>query len=229
MDSSDRDWIFQTAQMLAPSIEWLKIGLESYTAFGGGLVSDLRETDCRVFLDLKLHDIPNTVQMAARNCARTGAHMINVHATGGRAMMQAAVSGVHSAAGDEPTKVIAVTVLTSLDNDGLASLGFAKSADDLVIDLARLAQDCGLDGVVASAREAAAIRSACGSEFIIVTPGIRPTWAATADQKRVVTPGDAVESGADVLVVGRPITGSNDPVESAARIRQEMESAPKPS
>ncbi|MCP4903032.1 MAG: orotidine-5'-phosphate decarboxylase [bacterium] len=222
LDSSDRAWILEIAHRLAPSVDWLKVGLESYTAFGPRLIQDLSVLGCRVFLDLKLHDIPNTVERAAANCAHTGADMVNVHASGGRRMLEAAVSGVRSVPQGTRTRIIAVTVLTSLDNSSLAAIGFSQNAEGLVLDWARMAQDCGLDGVVASAREAAKIRAACGQEFIIVTPGIRPNNAASADQKRIVTPRDAVASGANILVVGRPITESGDPVKAAQEIRAEM-------
>jgi len=225
LDGSDRSWIVETARALGGAAGWLKVGLEAFTAFGPGLVGEVAATGARIFLDLKLHDIPNTVRGAAANCARSGAAMFNVHASGGRAMLEAALEGAVAgtpAGGDRP-RVIAVTVLTSLDRAALEELGVPADPEALVVRWARLAQASGLDGVVASAREAAAIREACGPGFLVVTPGIRPRWAATDDQKRIVTPAAAVAAGADILVVGRPITRADDPAAAARRILAELE------
>ena len=224
LDGSDRTWILTTARSLAGACGWLKVGLEAFTAFGPGLVEEVAATGAGVFLDLKLHDIPNTVRGAAANCARAGAAMFNVHASGGRAMMEAALDGAARGvpAGVARPRVIAVTVLTSLDAPALEELGMGAVPEELVVRWAVLARDAGLDGVVASAREAAAIRAACGPDFLIVTPGIRPRWAAADDQKRIVTPADAVAAGADILVVGRPITRAADPAAAARRILEEL-------
>jgi len=222
LDGTDRGWIESMASTLARSAGWLKVGLEAFTAHGPGLVRQVVDSGPRVFLDLKLHDIPNTVRRAAANCASLGVQMFNVHASGGSAMLQAAVEGAREGAEGLPPKVIAVTVLTSLDADGLAELGVDWHPRELVVHWARMAQDCGVDGVVASAREAAAIREACGPGFLIITPGIRPAWSATDDQRRIVTPAEAVERGADILVVGRPITRAADPAAAAARVLEEL-------
>lgn len=222
LDGSDRDWIVTTAQRLGPTIDWLKIGLEAFTAHGPDLVREVNADRPSVFLDLKLHDIPTTVARAAANCARLGANMLNVHAGGGRSMMEAAVEGVRAVDPSGSTKVIAVTILTSLDATDLIELGATDRSEELVLRWARLAQECGLDGVVASAQEAADIRRLCGPDFLIVTPGIRPTWAAGDDQRRIVTPIDAVTAGSDILVVGRPITTANDPLDAAAQVLSEM-------
>ncbi len=222
LDGTDRHWIESMAATLVHSAGWLKVGLEAFTAHGPDLVRRVVEVGPRVFLDLKLHDIPNTVRRAAANCAALGAQMFNVHASGGSAMLRAAVEGAREGAEGPPPKVIAVTVLTSLDADGLAELGMDWQPEELVVHWARMARDCGLDGVVASAREAAAIRRACGPDFLIVTPGIRPAWAATDDQRRIVTPAEAVERGADILVVGRPITRADDPAAAAAGVLEEI-------
>lgn len=221
LDGSDRGWITATAAALAGSAGWLKVGLEAFTAHGPALVTALVDQGSRVFLDLKLHDIPATVRRAAANCAAAGADMFNVHAGGGRAMLEAAAAGAAEGGGRRPL-VIAVTVLTSLDAAALGELGIDGEPLDVVVRWARLARECGLDGVVASAREAAAIRSACGPDFLVVTPGIRPAWAAADDQRRIVTPRDAVAAGADVLVIGRPITRAPDPADAARRILAEM-------
>jgi len=223
LDGSDRQWIEGMAATLAPHAGWLKIGLEAFTAHGPDLVAAINGAGGSVFLDLKLHDIPNTVHRAAANCAAMGVEMFNVHASGGSAMLQAAVEGAVEGARDERPKVLAVTVLTSLDGDTLAELAIDVPPAELVVHWARLARDCGLDGVVASAREAGAIRRVCGPGFLIVTPGIRPAWAAADDQRRIVTPARAMAGGSDILVIGRPITRAGDPVAAARRVLDEVQ------
>lgn len=225
LDGSDRGWIESTAESLGPQVDWLKIGLQAFTAHGPDLVRQVCSHGSSVFLDLKFHDIPATVARAAANSAQLGVKLLNVHAGGGRDMMSAAVAGVREVDPDRTTKIIAVTVLTSLDSGALAQLGSGLSSEALVLRWANLAKECGLDGVVASAREASAIRRACGPDFLIVTPGIRPSWAASDDQRRIVTPADAVEAGSDILVVGRPITKAKDPRRAAADILSEMVSS----
>ncbi|MCD4751043.1 MAG: orotidine-5'-phosphate decarboxylase [Thermoanaerobaculales bacterium] len=222
LDGSDRNWIIDTAAQLDPEVDWLKIGLEAFTAHGPELIRAVTEHGAKVFLDLKLHDIPNTVARAAANCVRSGAAIVNVHAGGGGAMMRAAVEAVRQSDPEGTTKVIAVTLLTSLDGDELSELGIEAQPRDLVLRWAQLAQDCGLDGVVASAQEAKEIRRICGPDFLIVTPGIRPHWAAGNDQRRTLGPADAAASGSDILVVGRPITTAGDPVAAARRIMAEI-------
>ena len=222
LDGSDREWIVSTARDLAPHVGWLKLGLEAFTAFGPSLVEDVAAAHGRVFLDIKLHDIPNTVRRAAANCAATGAAMFNVHAAGGRAMLEAAVEGAdHGSNGPRPL-VIAVTVLTSLDQRAVAELGLGSDPEEIVARWALLARESGLDGVVASAREASMIRRTYGPDFLIVTPGIRPSWTVAGDQKRVMAPADALAAGADILVVGRPITDAESPSAAAARILEEL-------
>ena len=224
LDGSDRNWIVTTARQLGPNVDWLKIGLEAFTAHGPDLVRDVCSRESSIFLDLKLHDIPTTVARAAANCTRLGANLLNVHAGGGRAMMEAAIAGVRGVDPSGATKVIAVTILTSLDSRALAELGSTHQSEELVLRWAELARQCGLDGVVASAREAAEIRRVCGPNFLIVTPGIRPLWAAGNDQRRIATPMDAVSAGSDILVVGRPITTADDPQAAAADVLAEMKS-----
>ena len=222
LDGSDRRWILATARKLARHTGWLKIGLEAFVAHGPGLVSEVADLGPRVFLDLKLHDIPATVEKAAANCAACGAEMFTVHAGGGRSMLEAAVAGARSGSSDRPVRLVAVTVLTSLDGTALAELGIHRSPHELVLDWADVALRTGVSGVVASAHEAPALRSRYGSDCLIVTPGIRPGDAAEDDQRRVVTPSAALAAGADVLVVGRPVTRAPDPVEAARRILAEM-------
>jgi len=225
LDGSDRSWILSTARSLADHVGWLKVGLEAFIAHGPGLVREVAELGPQVFLDLKLHDIPATVRRAAANCANCGAAMFTVHAGGGRLMLEAAVGGAGEAEHGDPPRVLAVTVLTSLDRAALAELGLEREPDELVVSWARLAQRSGLTGVVASAREAAAVRRACGDELCIVTPGIRPASSETDDQRRVLTPAEAIRAGADILVVGRPVTRAADPAEAAQRIVEEMTAA----
>jgi orotidine-5'-phosphate decarboxylase len=225
LDGSDREWILSTARILAKDVGWFKLGLEAFTAHGPALVDDMAAVGPQVFLDLKLHDIPATVARASANCAALGAAMLTVHASGGRAMIEAAVNGVRRASPDQPPKVVAVTVLTSLDRKALAELGLEPAPVEIVAAWSRLAQDSGADGVVCSGREAGAVRSACGGSFMIVTPGIRPAASAANDQRRVATPGEALQAGADILVVGRPITGASDPAVAARSIVAEMASA----
>jgi orotidine-5'-phosphate decarboxylase len=206
-------------------VGWLKIGLEAFIAHGPALVEEVAALGPRVFLDLKLHDIPATVHRAAANCAACGADMFNVHAAGGRDMLTAAVEGAAGGSRNQPPKVVAVTVLTSLDRAGLEELGIGTQPEDLVTRWAQLAKDCALDGVVASAHEASTVRDACGARFLIVTPGIRPAASAVDDQRRVVTPAEAVDAGVDILVVGRPVTRASDPAEAAQKIIEEMDGA----
>ncbi len=214
------------AERLRTHVGLFKIGSELFTAEGPALVRQLASGGQGIFLDLKFHDIPNTVRSAAREAARLGVAMFNVHASGGRKMMEAAVEGAleGAAVGKRPL-VLAVTVLTSLDAGDLREIGLAGTPEDVVRRFATLAQTAGLDGVVASAREAEAIRAACGPGFVIVTPGIRPAESLVNDQARVATPAKAIHAGADYLVVGRPITAASTPESAADAIVAEMDEA----
>jgi orotidine-5'-phosphate decarboxylase len=206
-----------------------KVGLENFTAEGPVLPRFLVAIGEKVFLDLKLHDIPNTVRAAARQAAQLGVSVFNVHASGGRKMMAAALAGAQEGSAGRPDGsrplVLAVTVLTSLTGEDLAELGISGSTEEAVVRLALLARQAGLDGVVASPREVTALRRALGPGFVIVTPGIRPATAAADDQARIATPGSAIRAGADYLVVGRPITEAPDPAAAADAIVAEMEKA----
>lgn len=200
-----------------------KVGLELYTAAGPEIVRWITGQGERVFLDLKLHDIPNTVARAAAVAARLGATMIDFHLSGGARMAAAAREAVDSAAGDKPRPILlGVTVLTSFEREDLGSIGVDGSVAEQVTRLARLGRDAGLDGVVASPHEVAAIREACGKAFVIVTPGIRPAGAERADQRRVMTPGEAIAAGADYLVIGRPILQAPDQVAAVEAIVAEI-------
>jgi orotidine-5'-phosphate decarboxylase len=225
LDGTDREWIVSTARALANLTGWLKIGLEAFVAHGPQLVADVARLGPRVFLDLKLHDIPATVHRAAANCAACGAAMLTVHAGGGRTMLEAAVAGARSGAATDPPRVVAVTLLTSLDEEALHELGINSETEDLVLRWADLARRAEVSGVVASAREAAALRERYGEAFLLVTPGIRPADAAADDQRRIVTPREALAAGADILVVGRPVTRASDPAGAVRDLLAEMSQA----
>ena len=203
-----------------------KVGLELFSREGPAVVRQLVEEGAKVFLDLKLHDIPNTVQAAAREAATLGAAMLDVHAAGGRKMMEAALEGARSNPSRVPVpKVLAVTLLTSLAFADLEEIGMAGGPDEVVVQLARLAQKAGLDGVVASPEEAKGLRRVCGADFILVTPGIRPAGSPAADQSRHATPGEAIRAGADYLVVGRPIIRAENPRRAAEAVLAEIAEA----
>jgi orotidine-5'-phosphate decarboxylase len=214
------------AERLDGLVRRFKIGSQLFTAGGPAVVEAIQKRGAEVFLDLKFHDIPNTVAGAAREAARLGVFMFNVHASGGLAMMKAAAEGAAAAAVELSVRrplAIAVTVLTSLDRAALhRELGVTSSVEDHVLHLAELAREAGLDGTVASPVEIAAIRRSLGAAWVIVTPGVRPAGSAAGDQSRVATPGAATRAGAHYLVVGRPITGAPDPAAAAAAILEEM-------
>jgi orotidine-5'-phosphate decarboxylase len=220
LDASDREEVLGLVRLLHGRVGVAKIGLEAFVAHGPALVSEVVALEVPVFLDLKLHDIPNTVERAARAAARLGVAMLTVHASGGEAMLRAARSGA-SAAG-RPPAVLAVTVLTSLDDAALEGLGIAGGAGGRALAWATLAQRCGCAGVVCSPREVQALREAVGTPFLLVTPGVRPAGEDAGDQRRVATPREAIAAGADLLVVGRPITAAADPAAAAEAILADM-------
>ena len=205
---------------VSPALCKLKIGKELFTCAGPQLVEKLVKQGFDVFLDLKFHDIPNTVAAACRVASDLGIWMLNVHALGGREMMLAAKEAIDKST--HKPRLIAVTILTSMNEAGLREIGLTKSPKEHVLELALLAHDSGLDGVVCSAQEAQLLREKIGQEFLLVTPGIRPANSAVGDQKRVMTPKDAIANGANYLVVGRPITQAADPVDVLAKINREI-------
>lgn len=214
----------QMTDRLSGCASMFKVGMEAYTAEGPMLARYLIDSGKKVFLDLKFLDIPNTVRGACRAAAAMAVTLVNVHALGGRKMMRAALEGATEGASEGHPRplVLAVTILTSLASDDLAEIGIAGPPESAVLRMARLAQSEGLDGVVASAKEVAALRKECGSQFMIVTPGIRPAGASANDQSRTATPQAALDAGADYLVVGRPITAAPDPAAAAGAILEEM-------
>lgn len=220
LDTTDPDYARQLAERVRPSVGGLKLGLEFFNAHGPDGVRPFLEMGLPVFLDLKYHDIPNTVAGACRAAAALGVSILNVHAQGGAAMMRAALEAVKSVS--PSTRLIAVTMLTSLSDEDLPSVGLTPPVGEQVLRLASLTQQCGLDGVVCSAHEIATLRRELGPDFQLIVPGIRPEGSATGDQRRVMGPAQARDAGASVLVIGRPITAATDPARAAREIAQSL-------
>lgn len=214
VDASSRDDVLRTVDRLRGVAGVFKIGLQAFIANGPSIVRDVVATGEKVFVDLKIHDIPNTAKHAVEEVAALGASIATVHASGGPAMMRACANG--------GLLVLGVTVLTSLDEGELQSIGMTGSPLESAVRLARIAQESGLGGVVASPLEIRSIREACGERFVILTPGIRPAGSDAGDQRRTMTPREAVAAGADYIVVGRPITSAADARSAAQRIVEEM-------
>lgn len=230
LDVSTMDDMKEIVTSLGDAVSFYKVGMELFYAEGEQTVRFLQEQNKQVFLDLKLHDIPNTVAHGVSSLTRLGANLITMHGQGGPVMMKAAVQAARETAeqlGVERAKLLAITVLTSFDDEAWTSTGGQLPISDQVIRLAKLAKECGMDGVVCSALEAKMIREACGDDFLIVTPGIRPSFATTDDQKRVATPASALQDGASRLVIGRPITQAENPREAVRLIIEEMENVSK--
>lgn len=221
LDYADAASALALVERLDPALCRLKVGKELFTVAGPDLVRALAARGFEVFLDLKFHDIPNTVAAACRASASLGVWMLNVHASGGRRMMTAAQEAL--AGLSQRPLLIAVTVLTSMSAEDLGEVGVTDAPADQVLRLARLTQQCGLDGVVCSAQEAAMLRADLGADFRLVTPGIRPAGAETGDQRRVMTPSEAIRAGASDLVIGRPITAASDPLAALKNIQTELE------
>lgn len=222
LDVKGLEDISRYAGMLSGKVGMFKIGKELFTSCGPEAVKMVQDQGGSVFLDLKYHDIPNTVAQAMVAASRMGVQLVNLHALGGFEMMKSAADEVRREMGEQRPKLLAVTILTSSTADTLQQVGIDHPVEDMVVRLARLAQDAGMDGVVASPLEIELIRQACGPEFLIVTPGVRPAFAAADDQKRIMTPAEAVRAGADYLVIGRPIAKAPDPVIAAEMIVEEI-------
>jgi len=218
LDFSSAEDALRLAEKLEPRLCRLKVGKELFTAAGPNLVETLMLKGFDIFLDLKFHDIPNTVAKACKAAANLGVWMINVHALGGRKMLMAAREVMPQGS----TKLIAVTLLTSMDQNDLADIGLEGSPEQIVERLARLAKDCALDGVVCSALEAVNLRQQMGQDFCLVTPGIRPSNDRADDQKRVTTPRQAIQNGSNYLVIGRPITQADDPLFMCQQLNSEI-------
>ncbi|ABS08413.1 MULTISPECIES: orotidine-5'-phosphate decarboxylase [Shewanella] len=221
LDYDNKNHALQLIEKLDPNMCRLKVGKEMFTLFGPQLVKDIHDRGFDLFLDLKFHDIPNTVAKAVAAAAELGVWMTNVHASGGLAMMEAAKKALLPY-GDKAPMLIAVTVLTSMSDDDLKLLGINVPAFEHVQRLAKLTQQAGLDGVVCSAQEATALKSLLGKDFKLVTPGIRPVGSDAGDQHRVMTPPQAIAAGSDYLVIGRPITKAADPLAALQAIHQSL-------
>ncbi|MBL4692625.1 MAG: orotidine-5'-phosphate decarboxylase [Magnetovibrio sp.] len=222
LDTTDVGRAVELANGLKGSVGGVKVGKEFFTANGPDGVHRITECGMPLFLDLKFHDIPNTVASAIRASLALNPFMVNVHASGGSRMMIAASEAANEAVTGRRPVVLGVTVLTSMAQSDLQEVGVNVEPLDQVLRLGRLAKSSGLDGVVCSAKEVVALREVIGQNFKLVVPGIRPTWASADDQRRVVTPKDAIDLGADYLVIGRPITGHKDPTEAVRLIVEEL-------
>lgn len=210
-----------------PQVTYWKVGLELFVSNGAGILTQLKQRQKRIFLDLKFHDIPNTVAGACRAAGRYGVDLVTIHATAGKKALQAAKIALEAGAGetDQSTipKLIAITVLTSLNSRELAfDLKIPLELPEYALQMALLAKESGLDGAVCSPQEVSQLRDTCGDEFLLVCPGVRPQWAETGDQSRTLTPSEAIKAGADYLVIGRPITAAPDPVAAFAKICDEI-------
>lgn len=221
LDYDDKQKAMAFVDRITPDSCKLKVGKEMFTLFGPDFVKELVDRGFDVFLDLKFHDIPNTVAKACKAAAELGVWMVNVHASGGDKMMSAAREAL-AEYGDKRPKLIAVTVLTSMDSEQLSKTGIHQNPQLHVLHLANLTKSAGLDGVVCSAQEAEILKKEISSEFCLVTPGIRPTGSAAGDQTRIMTPEQAVSAGVDYMVIGRPITQSDDPIATLKAINDSV-------
>jgi len=222
LDFPDAKSALAMSQRLDPAQTSVKVGKELFTAAGPALLDDLHKLEFNIFLDLKFHDIPNTVAGALRVAARAGVWMVNVHSSGGQRMLEAARDAIPPGS---HTQLIAVTVLTSMEQSDLAQLGISATVEDQVLRLAELTHQCQLDGVVCSPIESATLKSRFGADFKLVTPGVRPEGSDISDQRRVMTPLEAIKAGSDYLVIGRPITQSADPAQTVEDINRTLQLA----
>lgn len=212
LDAPNLEITKKWAEAAAPSVEVLKIGLEGYLRDGEAAIKVIKNTDCKLFLDLKLHDIPNTVKGACESVSRFAPDFLTVHASGGKAMIGAAAQALPN------TRITAVTILTSLSPEDLKAVGFEKSAQELAVQMAVMAVDAGARAIVCSPHEVSAIRNSVPAEITLITPGVRPAGADLGDQSRVATPQEAIANGANIVVIGRPITGADDVRKAALEI-----------
>ena len=221
IDTSSLDEAKSLAVKLKDNIGGIKLGMEFFNSFGPSGIKAIKDFDIPIFLDLKLHDIPATVYKTITTLLKLEPAIINVHASGGKEMMMAAAKALKDS-GNKNTKIIAVTILTSLDDNDLYEIGFSGTSNELVLRLAKLAQESGLDGIVCSAKEISTIRENIGSDFMLVVPGIRTKEDNVDDQKRIMTPEEAILLGADLLVIGRPITKAKDEILASKEILDQL-------
>ena len=221
IDTSSLDEAKSLAVKLKDNIGGIKLGMECFNSFGPSGIKAIKDFDIPIFLDLKLHDIPATVYKTITTLLKLEPAIINVHASGGKEMMMAAAKALKDS-GNKNTKIIAVTILTSLDDNDLYEIGFSGTSNELVLRLAKLAQESGLDGIVCSAKEISTIRENIGSDFMLVVPGIRTKEDNADDQKRIMTPKEAILLGADLLVIGRPITKAKDEILASKEILEQL-------
>jgi orotidine-5'-phosphate decarboxylase len=227
LDVSDMGRARELISGLKDHVGVFKVGFQLFTREGPAILEELHQQGAKCFLDLKFHDIPTTVAQAAQWAAESGVYMFNVHASGGRDMMRAAVDAVHRVHSSQPPIMLAVTILTSMDDNALRKIGFSFQSKEAVFNLARLSKESSMDGVVASPEEIMGIKFGIKGDFIVVTPGVRPLEAQKNDHKRAATPLKAIEAGADFIVVGRPIRDAVDPAKAADEICFEIEKALK--
>lgn len=228
LDFHTKEDALALVEKLGDNVVFYKVGMELFYSVGTPIVEELKKRNKKIFLDLKLHDIPNTVAQGLCSLLRQGADIMTIHGSGGYTMMKTAVDTVRAEAaklGVKAPKIIAITVLTSINEDDWTGLGQTAPIKEQVVRIAKLAKEAGLDGVVASPQEAKLIREACGKGFMIVTPGVRPAGSSLDDQSRVATPAKALQDGASHLVIGRPIRAAQDPALAAKNILEEMENA----
>ncbi len=229
LDTDDIEYIDWLSGTLVDIVPWIKIGFQAFSTLETEAFPWFRERGHKIFIDLKFHDIPNTVARDVGTMTKNGVHMINMHAAGGLEMMQAARESAEKVAAEKDVPMpilLGVTVLTSIDENSFQQdFGSERQLTKQVVYLAQLAQEAGLGGVVASPLEIEAVRKACGDDFVIVTPGIRPTWASRGDQRRITTPAEAIRRGTDYIVVGRPIIEAGNPLAAAEMILEEMRGA----
>ena len=216
----DHSSAINIAKKLNPDLCRLKVGSQLFTSSGPKIISELNDLKFDIFLDLKFYDIPNTVYESVKSALDLGVWMVNVHASGGAKMLESAKKAIESV--NSSTILIAVTILTSFSKENMANLGISD-LDKHILNLGKLAYDCGLDGVVCASTDTQSIKKNFGKNFLAVTPGIRPAWSSLDDQSRVSTPAEALRNGSDFLVIGRPITGSKDPIKALERIYKEMD------
>jgi orotidine-5'-phosphate decarboxylase len=225
LDVPDTDSAISLVDRL-PEVEFWKVGLELFVGSGGGIINALKQRDKKVFLDLKFHDIPNTVAGACRSAAKYGVDLLTVHSSAGGVALEGAMAAVREGAamaGVAPPKVIAISLLTSINSQQLTDeLHVPLPLAEYTLNMALLARSSGIDGAVTSPQEVASLRASCGRDFLLVCPGVRPSWAETGDQQRIMTPKMAIAAGADYLVIGRPITAATDPQAAWARILAEL-------